>query len=91
MALSDDFNAVITKLNQDVAQVQTLKDQLAAASAQVATLQTNLTNLQAQVTALQGQITDLQNQVAASLSAADAATILSNLNAVEATLHALVN
>ena len=91
MSLKDDFDAVVTKLSGGVSQVQALKDQLAAANAQVASLQTTLTDLQGQVTALQAQIVDLQGQVASSLSAADAATILANLNAVEATLHALVN
>ena len=84
MSLKDDFNTVVAKLSGGVSQVQTLKDQLAAANAQIVTLQ-------GQVAALQAQALDLQNQVNSSLNAADAAVILAELNTIEVNLHALVN
>lgn len=45
--------------------------------------------LQSQITALQSQVTDLQAQLAAGLTAAQGATILAALNAVELRFRAL--
>ena len=52
-------------------------------------LEALMPGLQAQITALEAQVADLQSQVAAGLTAAQGATILAALNAVELRFRAL--
>lgn len=80
MALTDDLNLVATKLSADATSLEAI----------VPGLQAQVSTLQSQVAGLQAQVLDLTNQLAAGLTAAQGATILAALNAVELRFKALI-